>query len=193
MHNVKKCCRVCVDKIMETLSKSVETENKHIHILLNNKPGDIIDISKDNEEVDDNETDVVSDVIINEVTDEVTDETCVDINNEVIQIEVHMKKYGVEEKVKDKGVIIEKLLQDKMSDHYLDYYHNKDISFLSSYIKFTSKTWKGKRYLNVGKRIKIFREFSDGFIDFNLWKNSCIIIFFIQNIQNLTIRLENRL
>ena len=72
MHNVKKRCRVFVDKIMETLSKSVETENKHIHILLNNKPGEIIDMSEDNEEVDDVETDVVLDVIINEVTDEIT-------------------------------------------------------------------------------------------------------------------------
>ena len=79
--------------------------------------------------------------IINEVTDKVTDEICVNKNNEVIQIEVHMNKYGVEEKVKDKAVNIdfvkEKLLQDKMYDHYLDHYHNKDIQFLSSYIKFT--------------------------------------------------------
>ena len=37
-----------------------------------------------------------------------------------------MNKYGVEEKVKDKGIIIEKSLQDKMSDHYLDHYHNKE-------------------------------------------------------------------
>ena len=85
MYSVKKRCRVCVDKIMETLSKSVETENKHIHILLNNKPADIIDISKDNEEVDDVDTNVVSDVIINEVTDEVTDKICVDKKNEVIR------------------------------------------------------------------------------------------------------------
>ena len=106
MHSGKKRCRVCVDKIMEKLSKSVVTEDKHIHILLNNKPGDIIDISEDNKKVDDVETDIVSDVIIHIVTNEVTDEICVDKNNEVIQIEVHMKKYGVEEKVKDNGVII---------------------------------------------------------------------------------------
>ena len=105
-------------------------------------------------------------------------EICLDKNNEVLQNEVHMNKYGVEEKVKDNGVIIEKSLQDKMSGHYLDHYHNKDISFISSYIKFTSKTWKGKRYLNVGKRIKIFRQFSDGFIDFNLWKKKCIDVCF---------------
>ena len=52
--------------------KSVVTEDKHIHILLNNSPDDVIDISEDNEEVDDVETDVVLDVIINEVTDEIT-------------------------------------------------------------------------------------------------------------------------
>ena len=40
-----------------------------------------------------------------------------------------MNKYGVEEKVKDNGVIIEKSLQHKMSDHYLNHYRNKDISF----------------------------------------------------------------
>ena len=57
------------------MSKSVVTEDTHIHILLNNKLGDIIDISEDNKEVDDVETDIVSDVIINEVTDEITDKT----------------------------------------------------------------------------------------------------------------------
>ena len=82
------------------MSKSVETENKHIHILLNNKPGEIIDMSEDNEEVDDVETNVVSDIIINEDTDEVTDEICVDKNNEVVQNEVRMNKYGVEKKLK---------------------------------------------------------------------------------------------
>lgn len=75
-------------------------------------------MSEDNEEVDDVETNVVSDIIINEDTDEVTDEICVDKNNEVVQNEVRMNKYGVEKKFKDNGVIIEKSLQDKMSDHY---------------------------------------------------------------------------
>ena len=87
-----------------------------------------------------------------------------------------MNKYGVEEKVNDKAVIIDivkgKSLQDKMSDHYLDYYHKKDILFLSSYIKFTSKTWKAKRCLIFGKQIKMFREFSDGYIGFKQWKNN---------------------
>ena len=131
--------RICVDKIVETFSKSVDIENKHFHILLNNKPVDVIDICEDNEEVDDVDTNVVTDEIINEVTAEVTDEIIneiteevVDKNNEVIQNEVHMNKYGVEEKVKDIGIITEKSLQDNITDHFSDHYHNKDIKVLSS-------------------------------------------------------------
>ena len=73
--------------------------------------------------------------------------------------------------VNDKAVIIdivkEKSLQDKMSDHCLDHYHKKIYSIFIELYQITSKTWKDKRYLNVEKRIKNFREFSDGYIDFN--------------------------
>ena len=78
MHSVKNRCSVCVDKMMETFSKSVDTEENYIHILLNNKPVDEIDICEDNEVVDDGDTNVVTDKIINEVTEEVTDKICVD-------------------------------------------------------------------------------------------------------------------
>ena len=153
--------------------------------MLNNKPVDVIDICNDNEEVADIDNNVVTDKIINEVTEEVTDkiineitEEFVDKNNKVIQNKVHMNKYDIEEKVNDKFGIIdivkEKSLQDEMYDHYLDHYHKKYIPFLSSYIKFSSKKWKANRYLNVGKRIKVFREFSDNYIDFNQWKNDSI-------------------
>ena len=88
-----------------------------------------------------------------------------------------MNKYSVEEKVNDQidniDNVKEKSLQDKMSDHFLDHYHKK-YSLLPSYIKFLSKTWNAKRYLNIEKRIKIFREFSDGYIDFNKWNNDSI-------------------
>ena len=50
----------------------------------------------------------------------------------MLQNEVHMNKYGVEEKVKYNGIITEKSLQDKITDHFLDHYHNKDIKVLSS-------------------------------------------------------------
>ena len=60
--------------MIETFSKSVDTENKNIHILLNNKPVDVISICEYNEEVDDVDINVVTDEIINEVTEEVTDE-----------------------------------------------------------------------------------------------------------------------
>ena len=97
--------------------------------MLNNKPVDVIDICEDNEEVDDVDTNVVIDESINEVTEEGTDEIIneitdevVDKNNEVIQNEIDMNKYDVEEKVNDKAVIIdvvkEKSLQAKISDNY---------------------------------------------------------------------------
>ena len=83
--------------MMETFLKSVDTENEHIHILLNNKPVDVTDICEDNEEIDYIDTNVVIDFIMNEVTEEVIDEIIneinekvVDKNNEVIQNDVHM-------------------------------------------------------------------------------------------------------
>ena len=122
----------------------VDTENEHIHLLLNNKSVDVIDICEDNEEVVDINTNVVIDEIINEGTKEVTDEIIneiteevVDKNNEVIQNEVHMNKYGVEEKFNNKVDIIyivkEKSLQDKMYDHYLDHCHKKMFIFIELY------------------------------------------------------------
>ena len=108
-------------------------------------------------------------------------------NNEVLQNEVHMNKYcveekvkenDVEEKVKENDVMIEKSLQDKMTDLFLDHYHNNDIKFLSSYIKFASMPWWGKRYLNIGKRLNIFGQYSDGFVDYNSWKKECIDVHF---------------
>ena len=61
-------------------------------------------------------------------------------NNEVLQNEVHINEYGVEEKVKENYVMIDKSSQDKMTDLFLDHYQNKDINFLSIFIKFTSMT-----------------------------------------------------
>ena len=59
--------------------------------MLDNKPCVPIDISDDNEEIDDVESDIVSDVKI----------------IEVLQNEVHMNEYGVEEKVKLNDVKME--------------------------------------------------------------------------------------
>ena len=74
-------------------TKSKVIEGKHINRLLDNKPCDPIDISDDNEEIDDVESDVVSDVKINEFSEETTDVIC------LVQNEVHMNEYGVKEKV----------------------------------------------------------------------------------------------
>ena len=39
-------------------------------------------------------------------------------------------------------------------------------------------TRKGKCYLNVGKRLNIFRQYSDGFVAYNSWKKKCIDVHF---------------
>ena len=96
----------------------------------------------------------------------------------MLQNEVHMNEYGVEEKIKENDVMIDKSSQDKMTDLFLDHYQNKDIKFLSSFIKFASVTWKGKRYLNVGKRLNIFGQYSDGLVDYNSWKKKCTDVHF---------------
>ena len=61
-----------------------------------------------------------------------------------------------------------------MTDHYLNRYHKKGTPFYQVTLNSLPKYWKKKYYLNIGKRIQIFLEFSDGFIDFNKWKNDHI-------------------
>ena len=52
-------------------------------------------------------------------------------------------------------------------------------------------SWKGKCYLNVRKRLNIFGQYSDGLVDYNLWKKNVLMFILNQNIQNLIIKLEN--
>ena len=85
--------------------------------------------------------------------EETTDIICLDKNIEVLQNEVDMNEYSVEEKVKENDVKIDKSSQDKMTDLFLNHYQNTHINFLSSFIKYASMTWKGKCYLNVGKKL----------------------------------------
>ena len=66
----------------------------------------------------------------------------------------------------DDSIVEKNMLQDKMSDHYLDSYNVDGTPFLSSYIKFTSKTCKSKYYLNVGKHVGLFGDYSEGFMNF---------------------------
>ena len=72
------------------------------------------------------------------------------------------------------NVKMERSSQDKMTDMFINLYYNKDVKFLSSFVKYASMTWKGNRYLNVGKKINIFGEYKEGFINYNSWKESCI-------------------
>ena len=122
--------------------------------MIDNNPCDPIVIIEDNEEIEDVESDVISDVQM----------------NEVLQNEVHMNKYGVEEIIKLKDVTKKRSSQDKMTDKFI----NSDVEFLSSFIKYASVSWKGNCFLNFGKKSNIFGEYSDDFINFNSWKKSYI-------------------
>ena len=66
------------------------------------------------------------------------------------------------------------MIQDQILNHYFDKCNSEGTPFLLSYIKFTSKTWKNKHYLNVGKHVGIFGDYSEGFIDFIKWKHANI-------------------
>ena len=68
-----------------------------------------------------------------------------------------------------------------MSDHYLLTYRKEGFTRLSSYIKFTSKTWKIKHCLIVGKYVTTFGDNSEGFTDFNKWKH-----------ENITEKIQNQ-
>ena len=66
------------------------------------------------------------------------------------------------------------MIQDQILNHYFDKCNSEGTPFLLSYIKFTSKTWKNKHYLNVGKHVGVFGDYSEGFIDFIKWKHANI-------------------
>ena len=88
-----------------------------------------------------------------------------------------MNKYGVEEKVNDQvdniDNVKEKSLQDKTSDHFLDHYHKK-YSLFTKLHQIPFQNMECQTLFEYWKRIKVFREFSDGYIDFNKWNNDSI-------------------
>ena len=100
----------------------------------------------------------------NKLKDDLNDQNEIIVNKEVSIINVDQniedKEYS-ESKVEAFDYIADgNLLQNKMTDHYLDHYNVIDTLFLSSYIKYTSNTWKRKNYLKVGKHIGVFGEHS---------------------------------
>ena len=89
----------------------------------------------------------------------------------MLQNEVRMNEYGVEEIIKVNDVTMERSSQDKMTDmfinndvkikrssqdqftdKFINSFYNKDVKFLSSFIKYASMSWKGNCYLNFGKQ-----------------------------------------
>ena len=108
------------------------------------------------------------------------DETIVDKEDSMNdEDEIIDNKEDFESKVEEDNTIAdENVLQDQMTDHYLGNYNYKGTPFLSSYIKYTSKIWKRRNYLNVENHVGIVGEYSEGFINFTKWKydNICEVL-----------------
>ena len=60
MHGVKKRCKQCVDKLMETFINSINTSKEHHNLLLqnNNQPNEVIEMCEESEEVNNNNGDI---------------------------------------------------------------------------------------------------------------------------------------
>ena len=50
-------------------------------------------------------------------------------------------------------VEIKRSSQDHFTDKFINRFYNKDVKFLSSFIKYASMSWKGNCYLNFGKKL----------------------------------------
>ena len=103
--------------------------------------------NEDTEEIN-NDTNVIDKRIYNNESND-------DFNDEDNRIDINIV-FDSENKEKGINNIYEKLLQDKMTDHYLHKYHVKITPLMSSYIKVTSKTWRSNYYLNIEKCIHFF-------------------------------------
>ena len=84
----------------------------------------------------------------NVLNDDLNDEDTIIVDKEVSIIDVNkiiVDKEDCESEVEeDDSIADENVLQNKMIDHYLDKYDVIGKPFLSSYIKYTSNTWKIK-------------------------------------------------
>ena len=144
IHNLKKRCRTCVDKLMGKFVKSVDKVKDHHNILLtkpivrdedlnNNKPVEVNNICEDNDEAIEINNNEGTYEIIGDVAEDVFDTK----NDKVVQEVVNINKYGVKGNVNDEddkgdsiNILKEKILQDKMTDHYLKHYHKKGTPFI---------------------------------------------------------------
>ena len=98
----------------------------------------------------------------NELNDDLNDENEIiidkedSINDEDESIDDKEDSDSESELEEDESIVDENLLQDQITDHYLDYYNDEGSTFLSISIKYKSKTWKRKKCLNVKKKMLVF-------------------------------------
>ena len=82
--------------------------------------------------------------------------------------------------------MVGKLIQDAMYNYYFAHTYNEGSLFLSSHVKFVSKTLKSKHCLNVGKNAVILADKRDGCVDFTKCKHDHIIETMQLNHSNLS-------
>ena len=155
LHNLKKRCNSCVDKLMTVFGNSLKRYSTEIevHQLIqnNNKPEDITD------SVDDNKYDVESDQQEN-----------LPINNEEKVIEVQDDDSesskdedkemcdSTKDEEEDEKNVDAFITHNQITDHSLDNRNDVGTPFSFNKIKYVTKSWKQNNFLNVSKLVGIF-------------------------------------
>ena len=120
---------------METFVNCIHISKEHHNLLLqnNNQPNEVIEICEESEKKKNKN---------NECNDDLNDE------DESVDAKENSESWVVEKTIVEEENIEtdQKILQDAMTDYYLDTYTKDGTHFLSNYIKFTSETWNSKHY-----------------------------------------------
>ena len=178
MKHVYPCGPTLFDS--ETTSESEEEEQSNVDVknetdvIIN--ADNVIELGDDDSECSDDEDKDKSDSKVDDEEDELVDDKDKydsDVDDEEVELEKDNGKYDSE--VDDDELVVDAfILQNQITDHYLDTWNNVGTPFSSNKIKYLTKTRKKNHYLNVGKLIGIFGIHDEGFIDFNKWKQDNI-------------------
>ena len=178
MKHVYPCGPTLFDS--ETTSESEEEEQSNVDVKNETdvifNADNVIELGDDDSECSDDEDKDKSDSEVDDEEDELVDDKdkCdSDVDDEEVELEKDNGKYDSEVDY-DELVVDAFILQNQITDHYLDTWNNVGTPFSSNKIKYLTKTRKKNHYLNVGKLIGIFGIHDEGFIDFNKWKQDNI-------------------
>ena len=188
------CCSECIGKqikhippychdIFDSETSECEEEDQYNAIVENETDkiiidDNIIELDIDDSEWSDEDDKYTSDSEVDNEEDEPVEDKgkCgSDVDNEEDDLEKDNDTCDSE--VHDDELVVNDLiLQNQITDHYLDNWNKVDTTFFSNKFKYLTKTRKKSHYLNVGKLIRIFGIHDEGFIDFNKWKQDNITV-----------------